>query len=169
MIIIEGMDNSGKTTLARRLAKDLELLYINNRKKTTGLKTLDRDVYNFTRLSTIYNTVFDRWSAISEPVYGSVLRGTTYLEEDKRQLHQYCLQANPLVIYCRPSDETILKFGDEPQMEGVIQRAKDLILAYDQEIQFVSKTLATCGYDYEQHEYSQVREIIINHLQGAIH
>lgn len=126
-------------------------------------------MFNFTNMSKYYSTIFDRWSAISEPIYGRVLRGAQYTVEQKEQLHRWTArEGNPLVIYCRPRDETILNFK-EPQMVGVIDRAKLLIEAYDEEMKLVAKNLVTCDYDYEQHDYANLREIIINHLQGAIH
>ena len=168
MIIIEGMDNTGKTTLAKRLAKDLDLLYINNRKKPNGWPDLDRDVYHFCWISSIFSTVFDRWAAISEAIYGRVLRGKEPNRDEYIQLHKFSARENPLVIYCRPKDSTILNF-QEDQMDGVKERAKELIIAYDEEMNFVRKFLTVCEYDYENHEYNHLRNIIIEHLKGAIH
>lgn len=170
MVIVEGPDNSGKTTLARKLAADMELVYINNRQRPRGFKDLDYDAFHFCDVAKVFPTIFDRWGPISEPIYGRVIRDTQWpLKEELVQVHQYVAGLKPLVLYCRPSNKRILDFGDTEQMEGVKTKAKQLIKAYDKEMKFVNQYLTVCPYDYETHSYDQIRQIVQNHLRGPLH
>ena len=169
MIICEGLDGSGKTTLAKRLATDLELIYINSRIKPKNFSDLDRLVFNFTELSMNLPTVFDRWSPISEAVYGKVLRQANWhVPEEFAQLHDYMVKANPLIIYCRPPFKLICDWKEE-QMEGVKENARALFKAYDAEMKKVGQHLPICQYDFERHSYPKLLSTITTHLQGAIH
>lgn len=169
MIVVEGMDGSGKTTLAKRLAADLELVYINSRIKPKNFPDLDRLVFNFTEMSMNLSTVFDRWSPISEAVYGKVLRQANWhMPEEFAQLHAYMVKANPLIIYCRPPFKLICNWREE-QMDGVKENAKALYKAYDKEMIRVGEFLTVCEYDFKKHDYQNLLSVITTHLQGAVH
>ncbi len=130
MIIIEGMDNSGKTKLAEYLAERFNLPHIKSPKDRTNL--LDDAL---TTLILNPNAIFDRFSILSEVVYGPILRGKTAFDGDElRQWIFYMnklVQCKPLIFYCRPPDEKILDFGREKHMTGVIKHGKELLSAYD--------------------------------------
>ena len=169
MILVEGCDNSGKTTLARQLASDLELLYLNNRSKHKSFADLDKDTYNFVQLAGVFSTIHDRFAPISEAVYGKVLRKASWhVPEEFVQLYDYVARANPLVIYCRPSIKTICQWKEE-QMPGVKKMAKELIKEYDVRMQIVGESLHVCTYDYEKHDYYRLSSMVLSHLKGALH
>ena len=77
MIIIEGLDGTGKTTLANDLLNKNYILINNN---LTSESHYDKYV-NIIKTSDI-NSVSDR-SFVSEMVYGKVLSGTTKLSEEE--------------------------------------------------------------------------------------
>ena len=169
MLVIEGVDGSGKTTLARRLASDLNLIYINSRIKPKSFQDLDKIVYNCVGLSLSLPTIFDRWSPISEAVYGKVLRQANWhMPEEFIQLYQFTAKANPMVIYCKPPLKVITDWKEE-QMDGVKENVKALYKAYDKEMKRVGEFLTVCEYDFKKHDYQNLLSVITTHLQGAVH
>lgn len=169
MIVVEGMDNTGKTTLISKLAEELKLLSITNRRRPQRREDVFHYTANMTMLSLHFSTIFDRWQAISEPIYGPICRGIGFLEDgDTDYLHAVTRVANPLIIYCRPQDSTILNFGERDQMEGVIDNGRELITAYDLEMETVAKWFPVIRYDFERDTYDSIRDQALSHLKGPI-
>lgn len=130
MIIIEGPDNAGKSTLAEKLSKALNIPVIHSVRPEKGWK--EKDVlYHSTWQLRPQEAILDRVYAISEYVYGRVIRGKTALGE----LHSealFDLYNRPyLIIYCRPDDNVILDNKGRDQMDGVIQHHQTIIDEYD--------------------------------------
>lgn len=138
MIIVEGMDNSGKSTLAKHLAEKFGLEYLHspseyrndsNRMINWAIeKMLERKYMPHKKPA-----VYDRFSPISDRVYGPVLRGgTPYNDLAIGAIAVKLLKDVPhLIIYCRPSRERILNFGSREQMDGVTTKAIKLLEEYD--------------------------------------
>lgn len=106
MIIIEGADGTGKTTLGQALAEELLGQYFHCSYQKHW------DIYNYHRvlleaagkLETGANItcIIDRW-AVSEAVYGTHFRKEP--SYPWRDLMNYALkQYNPTVVYCRTKD-----------------------------------------------------------------
>lgn len=130
IIVVEGPDNSGKSTLAQELSRKLGWQVLHS-----GGPCESKQDY-MERIVKIYNShrvIWDRHPAVSEYIYGPVLRG----------VYNYIpLNAFPresLVIYCRPPDEVLLDFrthrknhriSDEHDQQ-VEARARDIIKVYD--------------------------------------
>jgi len=168
MIIIEGMDGSGKTILAQQLSLRLGDVPI-KRFVTSGGPTNYDLLVKRTRaaLTELRNQVmksqrpvviYDRFSLISEPVYGTILRGRNHFGDEWVSLIDLLLALDPIVVYCRPSIEFILQNIRETadnQMEGVVSRALELIDAYDELINWLqvkahrmrSGRILVYGYD----------------------
>lgn len=145
MIIIEGMDGSGKTTLAQKLSYRMGNVPIKRfvtsggptnwdllvRKAKAALQDLHDQVTQNRRPAVIY----DRFPLISEAVYGSILRGRNHFGDEWLALIERLLALDPIVIYCRPMITSILQNIRETahgQMDGVVSKAPKLISAYDE-------------------------------------
>ena len=131
MIIVEGMDNTGKTTLIQQLAEDLKLTIAKTYYKPWG----DRDemvLYaNWLEICP-FPLIVDRHPFISELIYGTTLRGHSHSDRSLAA----SVQGIHLVIYCRPPTDTILStLQDREQMEGVDKHAKALLDLYDEVVQ----------------------------------
>lgn len=165
MIIVEGPDNSGKSTLISTLSEQLKLKIINPSRKGPP-KTFD-DVYINTRqaflgaLSHINNrTIVDRLSLIGESIYGPICRGKDLWMDDfekKVEMGSILRTLNPFFIYCRPPDSIVLnmdshqiKAYDTPEHLEQVKKNRSLILrAYDNYFAFFR------GYNFYQYDYTK--------------
>lgn len=100
MIVIEGVDAAGKSTLANYLARVLHApIQVSGGPPRHRGDTTER-CERYAKLSP--NTIFDRHPAISEPIYSSVLGRE--IDLDYEQVDAF-YASNPLIIYCDGSDE----------------------------------------------------------------
>lgn len=150
MVIVEGMDNSGKTTLVNQLRVKYPFSVVHSR----TYRNSDPDSWMDATLEIIEasrkkDILCDRFPAITESVYGPVLRGRNVLGEHPRwvNLLQELAKVRPVIIYCRPPDMQLTNWGYREQMDGVKKHAFDLIHQYDC-VMGVFKDV--CRYDYTQ-------------------
>jgi adenylate kinase family enzyme len=152
LIILDGFDNSGKTTLAYKIASEFGLKYLHspseyrwdfNKMIDWAVQEIEADRY----------AVYDRFSPLTDQVYGPVLRGgTPYLDDEKGQAVVELLKRTPhLIIYARPSKSQILRFGEREQMDGVVEQAEKLLVRYDALFYDLMKSdWNIVGYNYEE-------------------
>lgn len=126
MIIVEGMDNSGKTTVVNQLASQFGLPTVHSPGPAPYQKL--RDFIMETALARFEGRMFiyDRHPIISEHIYGPVLRGHDDLDMKWTRLIG---SLNPLVIYCDPGIDMIMG-NTRDQMPGVMENAEKLLEAY---------------------------------------
>jgi thymidylate kinase len=102
MIIIEGVDGTGKSTLANKLAKDLNGMVLHaGYDRSWNIFNFHKSIISFSEK--IYAIgcmpIIDRLS-VSEKVYGSVYRnGETY--DTKLFFESLIKRHEPILIYCR--------------------------------------------------------------------
>lgn len=136
MLIVEGMDNSGKSTLTQKLSQDLDLAVLHSPSEYR---------YNFDKMMDWMENemenqrpvIYDRISPISDSVYGPIIRGGTPYNNtvQGQKIFQKLKQMKHFIIYCRPPAEKILGFGDgREQMVGVHENGRTLLAAYDNKI-----------------------------------
>lgn len=129
IIVVEGPDNVGKTTLGLWLAKELRAVYV---KVERPKRAVDLVAYqHFLETANSYSgwVVADRHVAISEPIYGPICRGGHDLKDSDLEM---CLARLAAIIYCRPPTARIMStLAERPQMEGVVQNTSAIIDAYD--------------------------------------
>lgn len=170
MIIVEGCDNAGKTTLVAKLSAEHRLLTLNHRQRPLSLQDSRDYLHLVTPLAQRFKTIFDRWQPISEPIYGPICRNTHLFEPaDIAEQHSYLRleKLNPLIIYCRPSAERILNFGDREQMEGVIDNAKKIIDGYDRMMDWIAGYwFPVVRYDYEHDTYDSLSAKVLAYYEG---
>ena len=119
MIIVEGPDNSGKSTLIKSLIKDFNLLLA---EKPHGPPQNVNDlIYRSSKLLLKQDQkryIVDRHPLISEKVYGPALRNKDLWEEKKLTycsfmdiLNDSSLAGSVFIIYCRPPNEVVLNLS----------------------------------------------------------
>lgn len=154
IIVVEGADNTGKTTLAVRLAHDLGGLYLKTELRPPTLDNL-MDFTEVLRQCNKYTnyTVLDRHHIISEPVYGPIIRGKNPFDDDI--IAQVLSQLN--VIWCNPPRGVALLFDSRDQMEGVKENAEKI---YDSYVKFFTSFWTSprqfTEYDRTTRDYQSV-------------
>ena len=145
MIIVEGMDNSGKSTFIANIANRFGLRVVKRSGPASAQVTVaisQREAEQSFILETLSflvlnpQVIFDRFPIISEGIYGPLLRKSNVFQREGTSWDDWLnrmLDCKPLIIYCRPPEEKILCFSpNREQMQGVTDNAHLLIHQYDQ-------------------------------------
>lgn len=168
LVIVEGFDNTGKTSLIQGLSEDLKLLVMNNRRKPPSEAYMEQYLRTVCSLGQDYPVILDRLCTISEPVYG-VLRGRgPVITSEQEARHLHILRASdPLIIYCRPPTGVVLNFGDRPQMDGVISNARSLLSAYDSRADSMARDgFRVVHWDFTNYGYPWILNQVINYMES---
>lgn len=164
MIIVEGMDNTGKSTLVRSLVADFHLEVRKTPGDVIGVPTrLVQWVEHELDQRPERPVIYDRFPLVSERVYGILLRGRCCIDT---RFDNWIKWRHPLIIYCKPPIEMILNFGDRPQMDGVKEHAKLLLERYEGLMKHLSESGANLvKYDYTRpNAYGTVRTAVQLHV-----
>lgn len=163
MIVVEGPDGAGKTTLIEHLSRFLDIRVAPRvvSKEAEAMVDLKRWVENNVRLGW-QETIFDRHRLISEPIYGAAMR--TKFEpgfNDPQWFYEALFRfyrAEPLVIYCLPPYEIVWEniMGDNDnavfhQQGGLVKQIWSAYLNKAMTDQ-VLRTRNTWVYDYTRHD-----------------
>lgn len=178
IVILEGPDNAGKSTLANKLKADLNLEVVHPGGPPKNIAdAIARCVEQSAvfSMSAEVNFIYDRVTCISDMIYRGV---PEYHRVFKKFQAQFCRSMNVVIIICRPSNERLRNFDDhvtkEHETEEVVQHAKDnvdrIISEYDAVIDdFSSDRYIDCIiYDFEHdsdgEEYKILKSFIYNRL-----
>lgn len=150
-IIVCGMDNTGKTTLCHTLAVKTGFKLVSPMGPGHSKESmLDNIMYN---LQIGESVIFERFSIFEEMVYGKVLRGKSKFNySDIEAIRKF----NPVIIYCRPSNETIFDFGTRDQMKGVIEQKEKLLKEWDNLIIDTLTGFKVIKYDWKKDKLGQL-------------
>jgi thymidylate kinase len=136
MIIVEGPDNTGKTTLKNRLMKVFPLTdkgHSGGPPKTVQEweDRMYRLLLDKTRQETL-TFIVDRFF-YSEIVYGKVLRGSTIVPQRNMDiLEDLLMEHDPMIIYCRRPVHRIKEtLSERDQLEGVNENIARICREYD--------------------------------------
>ncbi len=160
LLIVEGPDCAGKTTLINELMKKYQNphmihhnAYLNDTNATLWYNYLIPmvDAYNHNTIHS--DLIFDR-SWIAEPIYGQVMRGGQDRIQvyQKRSLERIALSLGAVVVYCLPPVETCVGyFKDRMDIEYLnkIDQLKQVHFNYvNQSEQAQRSGLYGLVYDY---------------------
>lgn len=142
VIIVEGCDFSGKSTLIDLLSKRLRAIVIkDNNIPPPSLETAHEWTARINSLSKDRVVICDRSLIISDPIYGSILREGSPLgippkldnldsEELLGPVLLSCLNDLRAVVWCDPGLDHIQHMDPETQMAGVVGSAAKIHQAY---------------------------------------
>ncbi len=132
MIILEGPDNSGKSTLAKKLNEIMDWPVEHSGGPTTHE---DRHI-RMMEVMEKSEVIMDRVPCISEPIYGSICRGINCFEGTKYL--ENLLKNKPIIIYCRPPTSVIIniehelsKYANKDHLDMVEDNKFAIVGAYD--------------------------------------
>jgi len=174
IIIVEGMDGTGKTTLVQQLAHHLDMepkkfvkssgpdedykltLFDNTLSEIQELEIASAEGKSIKRL-------YDRFPLISEVVYGPILRGHHCFEGLHYPLRRRLLALKTVIIYCRPDRDVIqTNIQQTPQMSGVREHFKELLNAYDNFFRELTETPGNSYITVFDYTRDEVQELIYN-------
>jgi hypothetical protein len=171
MIVIEGMDNTGKSCLLTGLCEEYGLEGIHS----PGPKDYDTviswviEAFNKDRGIPI---IYDRFPLISEAIYGPALRNRNIFNESPLGLklqERFRCEVHPLIIFCNPSAEIVQKWNDRDQMAGVIENYKKLMDSYVALMSSLRPHYSIVSYDYSiSNDMGKVLEKVDSHMQWWI-
>jgi hypothetical protein len=168
MIILEGLDNTGKTSLQGRLCQEYGLEGVHSPGPHESETVLSWVIEAFNKDRGV-PVIYDRFPLISEEVYGNVLRGGNILNASPLGLQlqeRMEKEVRPLIIYCKPPEEVISNWNDREQMDGVVDNYKVLLAAYDTLMMTLRTKYSTVSYNYcHPNDYGRVLDKIDSHLQ----
>lgn len=164
MLIVEGPDGSGKSTLCRELSLALDWPVADRvvDKDTNALQ----DLTAWTEANVnkgFQGTIFDRHRLVSEPIYGPIMRrgpvdqrGLYKLDwmEDMMIRFMHC---DPIIIFCLPPFEAVVKnLDNDPDNLAVSGKIDAVYRSYVSAVPLWSRTgVLTFVYDYTDVGFAQ--------------
>jgi len=154
IIVVEGCDGSGKSTLierARENQKDRYFLKIQASRYPPNVKTALLYL-NWIKRRPELDIILDRFHFISDRVYGPILRKENLFHEFP--LH-FGLHDIAVVVYCRPTrDKIIENVMKATHLSGVREHIEALIDGYDNLMRSITemKIATVINFDYQEQE-----------------
>lgn len=172
ILIITGMDNTGKTTLAEKISQELGYPLT----KSLGGQASDPEKIHWT-LNALAGEeslqIFDRFAPLEENVYGVVLRNRNRRDPIfglDSSLMKLLKKVPHLIIYTRTSRDNIMDFGTRLQMSGVKENFTSLLEAWDDlYFKLLARGYKVISYDYEEVDINSFIEglkIIMNNMEN---
>jgi hypothetical protein len=154
IIVVEGCDGSGKSTLierARENQKDRYFLKLQASRYPPNVKTALLYL-NWIKRRPELDIILDRFHFLSDRVYGPILRKEDLFHEFP--LH-FGLQDVAVIVYCRPSrDKIIENVMKATHLVGVREHIEALIEGYDALMNIIEKEklAKVLRFDYQEHD-----------------
>lgn len=160
MIILEGPDGSGKTTLGRRLSELHGIPLIKRDKQDAYLWCMSElSCWSLSGLR-----IYDRFALVSEYIYGPLRRGEKAVEFElgyrptAEMMERFVRDA--LIIYCRPPANVIIQnVMETSQPTDILSITRSAIAAYDEWFTHMNHVL----FDYTSDTPESLNETIHQH------
>lgn len=176
MIITEGMDGTGKSTLIRSLSRDLNIPV--HDKASTSLGGPVDNIYDWAKQDieswgTQPLSIYDRHPMISEMIYGPIARGSLdkrFLEPEASTLLKTMYEKSVIVLCAPPWHLVNKNLNQEPQPNWVWANAEALYEEYAHLLATIPLSANLVVYDYTQtRSYERLADSIVRHFKkGSI-
>lgn len=133
-IVVEGPDNSGKSTLVRYLATRLGLPVDKGKGPPRSAQEW-AERFNDMPPETA-DVIFDRHTAVSEPIYGPLMRGESFAHAYPHLIRQFYARRR-LFVFCRPTEQTLRghvadhERDTSEHLAQLVERHPMICVAYD--------------------------------------
>lgn len=177
MIILEGPDGGGKTTLLKRLSE--ETLLSAHERASDSVKGPLADLYGWTvndmeSWSSQKLSIYDRHPLTSEHIYGPSVRGAIRpgfeMTNPKLGHMRRYLREHALVIVCLPPLEVVKQnvANEIEQMPGVVENIEHIYDCYRMMLHIWPLDSHICRYDYtanenKEHGYQGIYAAVMDH------
>lgn len=167
IVIIEGPDGSGKSTLISQLRASTELYchVLSTSGPPPGFNAVIEELGWLANFPRSLFLICDRYRLISETIYGPILRGKSLV--GAFNMHLIAEAEVDAIIYCRPRLETIVenvRRTKAAQLSGIWEHLGEIVQAYDELFDFISDSeTRVINYDYEHQNHTQ----LIKELRGV--
>lgn len=153
IIVVEGVDASGKSTLMENL-RTVPGYFLLLRHSCRPLKSYDiaRFLQFIENESSAMVRVVDRHPLISEPIYGPILRNENLVEKiyNPDQVVRRLERTVARIIYCRPAVARIKEnLRNRPQLAGIETHIDELVKRYDDRMLSLANIVPIIHYDYD--------------------
>lgn len=171
MIIVEGPDGAGKTTLIRRLSQDLDM---DIAARVVGKDTralVDIVTSTEERLNKGFQeTLYDRFTMVSGPIYDAVMGRTHSMFADRNWMiarTNEFYNISPVLIYCLPPLQLVMLNVSEGEDDNsaVVECIEPIYQAYLARAAIDLFHLGSCFiYDYTIQNYDGILERVDGEL-----
>jgi GTPase SAR1 family protein len=166
MIILEGPDGAGKTTLLLNLLDEFPSIEQHEKASTPTGGPVDNiaqwakdDIKSWPAQPLSF---YDRHPMISEPIYGSILRGTYdkwFQGADAQRVGQK-MMLQGLVVFCLPSIETVIENLDaEEQLAGVEDNIGQLWGSYSAHLDYFATRFPNSVFHFDYNRPTDFDEL----------
>jgi len=153
--IIEGPDNSGKSTLATALAERLNMASIHQVRPASAKDFF----YYWLAEHKFVNTIFDRSMALSQQIYDKITGRDQVIHADELDLFIKSTVDNIPMIICLPPPEIVLNASaDREEMAGVADNRAELYELYSEFAQAQIGNKNVVVFDYTIHTVEEAVE-----------
>jgi len=160
LVIVEGIDGTGKTTIVSKLEHSgMNTLFYNYDPLTQDLVSKYKNI----NIECAKNSVSDR-SFISEIVYGTVVRGHSRLAfDDYKRLLEFYANIGTNAIYLKADLKTLLtRRQDDPKdLELLNKFFEPLNEAYDKAMEIAQKYISVLEFDTVKTSVSDIILIMV--------
>ena len=179
MIIVEGPDGSGKTTLVERLLSNPDLKLVKGDRACTSdngaIEDLAQWVDDQLDHESKHKVLYDRFPLFSDFAYGPLIRGSVSEKfEDFMWVHSrmnhLMNRHRPFMIFCLPPKQIVEENvrsnheGKTEHLRGVLRSSKAIYDLYVYQAAMSPFTAQTWVWDYRDGDYSSLCQAIRSHL-----